>query len=150
MNNERGEFEIFFTLFITILLALVLWAGLWGCPQYNVWQQGLAGEAELKRAEFNRQIAVKEAMAKYESSKSLAQAEIERAKGVAQANTIIGDSLKGNEAYLRYLWIHGLQEKGNDVIYVPTEANLPILEATRLHKGKDEPCPLPTTKTSAK
>ena len=42
--------------------------------------------------------------------KALAQAEIERAKGVAEANRIIGDSLKGNESYLRYLWISGLKD----------------------------------------
>ena len=61
-----------------------------------------------------------------------AQAEIERAKGVAEANKIIGDSLKGNEAYLRYLWIQGLQEGATpQVVYVPTEAGLPILEAGR-------------------
>jgi len=59
----------------------------------------------------------------------LADAEIERARGVAGANKIIGESLKNNDAYLRYLWIQGLQDKDNNVIYVPTEAGLPILEA---------------------
>lgn len=68
-------------------------------------------------------------MASQEAAQHLAQAEIERAKGVAEANKIIGDSLKGNEAYLRYLWIHSLENTQNSVIYVPTEANLPILEA---------------------
>src|SRR5438105_4939893 len=105
-SNERGEGEIFITVFLTLLVGAVIWAGMWGCPQYNVWQQGLAGNAELKRAEFNRQVAIQEAKAKEESAKHLAQAEIYRAQGVAQANVIIGESLKGNEAYLRYLWIH--------------------------------------------
>jgi hypothetical protein len=94
---------------------------MYGCPQYN-------GEEELKRAEWNRQISVKEALAKLESSKSLAQAEIERAKGVAEANRIIGDSLKNNEGYLHYLWIHNLETTTNQVIYIPTEAAMPILE----------------------
>ena len=102
---------------------------MWGCPQYTVWQQSKAGEAELRHAEFSRQIATQEAHAKMESAKLLAQAEIERAKGVAEANKIIGDSLKGNEDYLRYLWIHNLESGSNSVIYVPTEAGLPILEA---------------------
>lgn len=100
-----------------------------GCPQYGVWQQSLSGKAELARANANRQIAVAEAEAKREAAKSLAHAEIERAKGVAEANRIIGESLKGNEDYLRYLWIDGLQNKGNEVIYIPTEAGIPILEA---------------------
>jgi hypothetical protein len=50
---------------------------------------------------------------------------------VARANEIIGSSLKGNEAYLRYLWIMGMQTNQMQVVYVPTEANLPILEANR-------------------
>lgn len=117
------------------LLVFVLFIG--GCmfvyPQYRVWEQSLVGEAELKRAEQNRQITIQEAMAKQEASKSLAAAEVERAKGVAEANMIIGESLKNNESYLRYLWIDSLSEAGQrQVIYIPTEANLPILEATRL------------------
>lgn len=31
-----------------------------------------------------------------------------------------------------YIWIQGLQTNNMQVVYVPTEANLPILEATRL------------------
>lgn len=116
--------------FITgALLLFILCGGLYGCPQYNVYRKNLSGQAQLKEAEWNRQIAVREAEAKKESAISLADAEIERARGVAEANKIIGQSLKGNESYLRYLWIQGLQDKDNNVIYVPTEAGLPILEA---------------------
>ena len=100
-------------------------------PLYGVWQKELAGKAELKQAEWNRQILIQEANAKKESAKLLAEAEIERAKGVAEANKIIGESLRENEAYLRYLWIQGLQDGTSEVIYVPSEANLPLLEATR-------------------
>lgn len=75
-----------------------------------------------------------EAQAKCESSKSLAEAEIIRARGVAESNKIIGDSLRENESYLRYLWVQGLQTNQMQVVYVPTEANLPILEASRLRK----------------
>jgi regulator of protease activity HflC (stomatin/prohibitin superfamily) len=100
-------------------------------PVYRVWEQRKHGEAELARADSNRQIAILEAKAKEESSKSLAQAEIVRAKGVAEANKIIGDSLKENESYLRYLWIQGLHSN-HTTVYVPTEAGLPILEAGRI------------------
>ena len=119
---------------IVIMLIIIFVIGfiMWGHPIYKVWQRELAGKAEFKQAEWNRKIAIQEAEAKMESSKYLACAEIERAKGVAEANKIIGESLQGNEAYLRYLWIHGLQESTSDVIYVPTEANLPVLEAGRL------------------
>jgi len=105
-----------------------------GCPTYSVYEQEKAGEAELKRAESSRRIAVLEAQAKLDSAKLLAQSEIERAKGVAEANKIIGEGLKGNEDYLRYLWITELKTPNQTVIYVPTEANMPIMEATRLPK----------------
>lgn len=115
---------------VLVMLATVL---LFGYPHYKVCQQTLAGEAELARAAQNRQIRIQEAKAKLEAASLDAQAEIERAKGVSEANKIIGDSLKGNEAYLRYLWIQGLQEGSTpQVIHVPTEAGLPILEAGRL------------------
>lgn len=118
---------------IGILVLLLGSLGLWGCPQYNVWQQSMAGKAELASADYTRQVAVVEAQAKLDSAAKLADAEVARARGVAQANQIIGDSLRGNEAYLRYLWINNLEGKGDkQVIYVPTETGLPILEAGRL------------------
>lgn len=114
--------------FAAWIVFAIIGGGLYGCPQYNVYEQRLNGEAELARAESNRQIAVREAQAKDDAADLLARAEVKRANGVAQANQIIGDSLKDNEAYLRYLWIDKLDQKGQ-VIYVPTEAGLPILEA---------------------
>lgn len=124
--------------FFLAAIAAITTLGMWGCPRYDVYSREMTGRAELAQATSNRQIKVNEAMAAQEAAKHLAQAEIERAKGVAEANRIIGDSLKGNEDYLRYLWIHNLAEaegKGASVIYVPTETNLPILEATRTGKG---------------
>ena len=112
--------------------------GCWALPQYGIYSQRLAGQAKLQEAESSRQIAVEEAKAKMEAAKMLAQAEVERAKGVAEANKIIGDSLAGNDDYLRYLWIQGLNDGSSEVIYVPTEANLPILEAGRLKKPEAE------------
>ena len=105
-----------------------------GIPKYRVWQQQKEGEAELAKAEQNRQIAIQEARAKEESAKSLANAEVIRAQGVAQANKIIGDSLQNNDAYIHYLWIEALRESSNEVIYIPTEAGIPITESTRFFK----------------
>jgi regulator of protease activity HflC (stomatin/prohibitin superfamily) len=100
-----------------------------GGPQYNVWQQSLAGKAELQKAEYTRQVAVLEAQAKKDSAQQLADAEIIRATGVAKANQIIGNSLKDNREYLQYLYITGIEEgsqKGNVTIYVPTEGGMPV------------------------
>lgn len=111
-------------------ISILVIAGLaFGLPQYGVWTKTLSGKAQLQEAEYTRQVAVLEAKAKLDSAKELAQAEVERAKGVAQANQIIGDSLKGNREYLQYLYITGLEEgsqKGNVTIYVPTENGLPV------------------------
>lgn len=138
MNNE-SKFVFLSGSFGFFVLCVLVAFGMWGCPQYNVWQQGLEGKSELARAEYNRKIKVQEAEAALEASKHLANAEIERAKGVAEANRIIGDSLKGNEAYLKYLWIHNLESGNNSTIYVPTEAGLPVLEAGgRFHKGEQK------------
>jgi hypothetical protein len=114
-----------------VSIGLLVALGMWGCPQYQVYSQTKVGEAKLREAESSRKIAILEAEAKKESAKQLADAEIERARGVAEANKIIGASLQGNEAYLRYLWIQGLQDGSSEVIYIPTETNLPILEASR-------------------
>lgn len=132
--NEFVAGSIVVTFFVAAFLGLV-GLGMWGCPQYNVWQQGLAGEAALARATQDRQIAVQEAMALKESAIYKASAEVERAKGVAEANRIIGDSLKGHTEYLRYLFIHTMEGQTNKVIYVPTEAGLPLTEATRLQEA---------------
>ena len=129
MRNEEQIAGVTLVLAALFILAVLGALCLWGCPHYTVWAQGMSGKAELARAEQNRKVAIAEAEAKKESARELAEAEIIRAKGVAEANRIIGESLKNNEGYLRYLWIMGLSDNKQNVIYVPTEAGLPILEA---------------------
>lgn len=113
-------------LMVVIVLGLFV---LFGYPHYVVYYSRLDGEAELERQRYAKQVAVQAALAKRESAELLAEAEVRRASGVAQANKIIGDSLRENEAYLRYLWISNMGENNKEVYYVPTEAGLPILEA---------------------
>lgn len=97
--------------------------------KYEVWAARKEGEAEYAKAQSTRQIKILESIAHLESAKNHALAEVERAKGMAEANRIIGDSLDGNADYLRYLWIQSMEHTAGQVIYVPTEAGLPILEA---------------------
>jgi len=117
------------TLYVIIgIIGLI--AVMFGLPMFNRYQTLLNAQNELAAQNYLKQVAIATAEAKNESAKFEAEAEITRAKGVAQANQIIGDSLKGNESYLKYLWINNMgNNTGKDVIYVPTEANLPILEA---------------------
>lgn len=130
MNDEvRGNLALGCGAFVVIVF--LVGGGCFGYPQYKVYSERLSGEAKLAESESSRKIAVEEAKAKLESAKMLSQVEVERAKGVAEANKIIGDSLKENHEYLTYLWIQELSTNGANVIYVPTEAGLPILEAGR-------------------
>lgn len=119
-------------LFGSILLVIAIVVGLFiGIPYYNVWQQEMSGRAEFAKAEQNRKIKIEEAKANLEAEKLNAQAEIERAKGAAEAIRIENGSL--TPTYIQYLWVRQ-QSNLNDktVVYIPTETNLPVLEANRM------------------
>lgn len=116
------------------MLIVLLVAGavaMYVLPQWNVWRAELAGRAALAEAENARKVQIEEAKARLESARYYAEAEVERAKGVAKANEIVAAGLGGPEGYLRYLWVNKLGENNQDVIYIPTEAGMPILEAGR-------------------
>lgn len=137
-NNTQSAPSIFglasgISLAILLLLGLII-LGMWGCPQYSVYSARKDGEAQLAHAQASKEVAVAEAKAKFESSEYLAKADTVRAHGVARSNQIIGSSLKENEAYLRWLWIDNIEKNPQAVIYVPTEANIPIMEAGRVSK----------------
>lgn len=117
--------------FIAAIIGVVVLVGIFAViPYYNVWQQEMSGKAEFAKAEQNRKIKIEEAKANLEAEKLNAQAEIERAKGAAEAINIENGSI--TPAYIQYLWVRQ-QSNLNDktVIYIPTETNLPILEASR-------------------
>jgi len=57
---------------VSVIVLSVLWMGVH--PQYRVWQQGLAGEAALKKAEQTRKIAVEAARAERDSAQLRADA----------------------------------------------------------------------------
>src|SRR3990167_3327235 len=98
-------------------------------PPYKVWSAHLHGQAEFKKAEQNRRISVLEAQAKKDSAMLLGEAEVARAHGFAEANEIVADSLGGHDNYIKYLWIQQIDKIAGQIIYVPTEAGLPITEA---------------------
>ena len=118
---------------VVLLAALLL-----GWPQYRVYQQRLAGEAALAEAQSSRQVAILEAHAKKESAVSLADAEVIRAEGAAKANQILQNSLGGPQGYLRYLQIQALENSKAQLIYVPTEAGLPVTEARRIGEAQPQ------------
>lgn len=119
--------SIIISIVSTILLIVLLFIGI---PMYRVWSQEMAGKAEYAKAEQNRKIKIEEAKANLEAEKLNAQAEVERAKGAAQAIEIENGKL--TSTYIQYLWVR--QQSNNNVekiIYIPTEASIPILEAKK-------------------
>lgn len=113
-----------------VVIVALIFGVLLGWQYFKVFTAEQSGKAELAQAEWNRQIIVRQAQAKKDAATLEAEAEVLRADGVSKANKIVADGLGGPEGYLRYLYIHMLEtSEGKQVIYIPTEAGLPILEA---------------------
>lgn len=111
-----------------IVVVLVLVVGFAaGCPKYNVYKRTQQGKAALQEAVNSKKVQIEEATANLASEKLNAQAEVERAKGAAEAIEIEGGKLTPD--YIRYLWIRQLDLSRSQTIYIPTEAGLPVLEA---------------------
>lgn len=132
-NNTTSTATI--TVGIVAAIAFVIW----GLPQLGVYNRTLAGRAALMEAESTRQVRVLEAKAKEESARLEANAEITKAQGSAQAIAALKKELGSSDAYLRWLYIQGLQEQGDKsgektVVYIPTDGlvPLPISEAQRV------------------
>lgn len=138
MRKQKGEGELG-VLIVAVVIVLAIIAIMWMWPRYNLYRARISGQAQLAESVSAKQVKVQDAIAQKEAAQSLADAEVIRAGGVAKANKIIGDSLKDNEAYLRYLFVNNLQDTKDQVIYIPTEAGLPVLEAQRLEHPKPEP-----------
>jgi hypothetical protein len=131
MDKEDKTIVLIIVAVVLIGLGLIF-LGMWGLPKYDVWRKELSGQAQLKEAEWNRQIQIREAEANLESEILNAKSEIERAKGMAEAIRIEGGSL--TTEYIQYLWVRQNIFNDKTTIYIPTEANLPVLEALRLDK----------------
>lgn len=156
MHPHRHSIAVGGILLLTFVFVGLIIFALWAYPKYKVYKLEMNGIASLREAEWSKKILIEEAKAKEQASlmqakarvtlaqaegeaqivraKAEGQADIERAKAAAEANRIIGQSLKNNEQYLRYIWIKGLQEGNGERIYIPTEAGLPILEAGKANK----------------
>lgn len=136
-NAQRGESFLPMIGAIALLVLGGVGGCMWGYPKYRVYSMEMSGKATLAEAESSRQVAVREALAIKDSAKFKADAEVIRARGVAEANHVIANGLGGPEGYLRYLAIEALRQQqggGNTTIYVPTEAGIPITEAGRFNR----------------
>ncbi|SEH89871.1 hypothetical protein SAMN02927937_02018 [Paenimyroides aquimaris] len=120
------------TIIISIGILIVIL--MFGLPLYNVWQQEMAGKAEMAKAEQNRKILIEEAKARLEAEKLNAQAEVERARGMAEAMKLENGTL--NTTYNQYLFIRTLEklaDKGDlpQIIYMPSEGLVPVMDVSK-------------------
>ena len=118
MNND-----ILIGFVVFILISIFIGVGMWGLPKYKVYKLELVGKAKLAEATQTRKIQIEQANAELESSRIR-----------AEAIQVIGEAAKKYPEYRLQEFIgafsEALQEGTIDqIIYVPTEANIPILEA---------------------
>lgn len=116
--------------FLGVLIVGCIAFLMWLVPTYGVWRAGLVGKGSLMRAEQEKQIQIEQA-----------KAELESAKLRAEAIQIVGKAAKDFPEYRtqEFLGAFGdaLKEGTVDqIIYVPTEAGIPILESGRVSGGK--------------
>ncbi len=117
-------------LIVFLIGILVLW-GLLGHPIWNVWASRKSGEAEYQEAINEQRIQVAEAQARLDAAELNKKAAIVEAQAVAAQVREIGEQLTKHDLYLKWQWIKMMEDRDGETIYVPTEASLPILEATR-------------------
>ena len=79
------ETENFITMLFAIFIVVGIILGMIYVPKYKVYSRELSGKAQLKEAEWNRQIVIEEAKALKESAELKKEAEIIRAYGIAEA-----------------------------------------------------------------
>ena len=109
---------------VVVAFALLIALGCYASPKYHVWEQGLKGEAKHRKAEQERQVLVERA-----------KAEMQAAEFQAKAIGVVGEAAKKypEYRYQEFLRAHSeaLERCEIDLIYVPTEANIPLTEAGR-------------------
>ena len=115
---------------VIIVLGWIVWS-LIGHPIWNVWASQKEGEADLRQARNEQQIQIAQAQSRLDAAELNKKAAVVEAQAVAEQIHTIGDQLKNHDLFLRWQWIKMMEERRGETIYVPTEANLPLLEATR-------------------
>ena len=124
-RDQRGEGELAVTALLIVAAVIVIGALAWGCPQYNVYTQEMEGTANLRKAEQTRQILVEQA-----------QAELDAAELRSRAIEIMGGAAQKYPEYRLQEFMGAFAEALQNgsiekIVFVPTEANIPILEAGR-------------------
>lgn len=119
-NSQKGNSELVVLVIVVGLVFAALFA-VW--PYYKVWSQEMRGKAALAEARQSKMIQVEQA-----------RAELDSAQLRAEAIKTIGIASQKYPEYRTQEFIGAFGEalregQINQIIYVPTEGNIPILEA---------------------
>jgi len=124
------DFELFAAPVVLLAVLLAWW--MWGYQHWRVWASHQRGLADLQQAKNEQQIQVAQAQGRLDAAELNKKAAIVEAEAVAAQIERIGAGLTQHDLYLKWQWIRMMEERDSgETIYVPTEANLPLLEATR-------------------
>lgn len=123
-KNEPFPFVGFIVTSIFILAVLIAGPALYG------FMMELIGLGNLERAKYEKQIQVEQA-----------KAELEAAKLRSEAIMVVGEAAKKYPEYRTQEFIGAFAEaikdgKIDQIIYVPTEAGIPIVESGRVSGGR--------------
>lgn len=122
-KSQKGNSEVLGSIVILVFVLGVLLSFFLGWPYYKVWKQEMNGKAALAEARQSKMIQVEQA-----------RAELDSAQLRADAIKTIGIASQKYPEYRTQEFIgafgEALREGSiNQIIYVPTEGNIPILEA---------------------
>lgn len=122
-KQEKVKRNILIAVIAFTLVTVAFVAMLVVMPFYRVWSQEMRGKAALAEATQSKMIQIEQARAEKESA-------LLRSEAIA----IMGKTAKKYPEYREQEFIGAFGEalrEGtiNQIIYVPTEANLPVLEA---------------------
>ena len=120
MKKQKGDAAV---VVLTLIIIAVIGLLFFAIPMWNVWRMGLSGEAELNKAEQTKKIMIE-----------TARAEMEASSLRARAIEIMGGAAKKYPEYRQQEFIQAIGEALREgdidqIIYVPTESNIPITEA---------------------
>ena len=122
-NSQKGSSEVLGSIVSLVFVLGLLLSLFLGWPYYKVWKQEMNGKAALAEARQSKMIQVEQA-----------RAELDSAQLRADAIKTIGVASQKYPDYRTQEFIGAFGEalregQINQIIYVPTEASIPILEA---------------------
>ena len=117
---------------VVVFVMVLIFALMVGYRYYSVWSMEMQGKAKLAEATQSRQIQIEQA-----------RSEREAAALRAEAIAIVSKAAKEFPEYRLQEFLGAFAEalkEGNinQIMYVPTEANIPITEATRVRQAGAE------------